>query len=50
METQNGACMGCSYISDVSCTHFNKDLSRSYLYGGTIKTDGEDIIVKKGFL
>lgn len=46
---QNGACVACSYLSEVNCTHFNKDLSRSYLYGGTIKTDGEDIVIKKGF-
>lgn len=49
METQNGACMGCSYISDVSCTHFNKDLSRAYLYGGKVVENGVTIEIKKGF-
>ena len=33
------------FICEFNCTHFNKDLSRSYLYGGTIKTDGEDIVI-----
>ena len=47
--TQNGACLACSYLGEVSCTHFNKDLSRSYLYGGVIKTETRDIVIKKGF-
>lgn len=46
---QNGACVACSYLSEVNCSHFNKDLSRSYLYGGTIKINDEVIHVKKGF-
>ena len=46
---QNGACVACSYLSEVNCVHFNKDLSRSYLYGGTIKINNEEIIIKKGF-
>ena len=48
-ETQNGACVACSYISDVSCCHFNKDISRAWLYGGTIKGNGYEINIKKGF-
>lgn len=47
--TQNGACVACTYLSEVNCTHFNKDLSRSYLYGGTIKINDVEIVVKKGF-
>lgn len=47
--TQNGACVACTYLSEVNCTHFNKDLSRAYLYGGTIKINSEEIIIKKGF-
>lgn len=47
--TQNGACVACCYISEVNCAHFNKDLSRSYLYGGTIKINEEIIEVIKGF-
>ena len=48
-NTQNGACLACSYLGEVSCTHFNKDLSRSYLYGGTIKAEDNNIVIKKGF-
>lgn len=47
--TQNGACVACTYLSEVNCTHFNKDLSRSYLYGGTIKINEDEIVIKKGF-
>jgi len=46
---QNGACVACSYLSEVNCTHFNKDLSRSYLYGGIIRINNEEIKIKKGF-
>ena len=54
---ENGACMACTYLSEVSCDHFNKDLSRSYLYGGTLKFRKDESIeepnmifeVKKGF-
>ncbi len=46
---QNGACVACTYLSEVNCTHFNKDLSRSYLYGGTIKINDDEIKIKKGF-
>lgn len=48
-NTQNGACVACTYLSEVNCTHFNKDLSRAYLYGGTIKINNEEIIINKGF-
>jgi len=48
-NSQNGACLSCTFISDVSCAHFNKDLSRAYLYGGTIKENGVTIEIKKGF-
>lgn len=47
--TQNGACIACTYLSEVNCTHFNKDLSRAYLYGGIIKINNEEIVIKKGF-
>ena len=46
---QNGACVACSYLSEVNCTHFNKDLSRSYLYGGEININNEKIVIEKGF-
>ena len=46
---QNGACVACTYLNEVACTHFNKDLSRSYLYGGSIKINNEEIVIKKGF-
>lgn len=48
-NNQNGACVACAYLNEVNCTHFNKDLSRSYLYGGTIKINDEVIFIKKGF-
>ena len=48
-QTQNGACVACTYLSEVNCTHFNKDLSRAYLYGGTIRINNEEISIKKGF-
>ena len=48
-SNQNGACMACVYLNEVACIHFNKDLSRSYLYGGTIKINGEEINITKGF-
>lgn len=46
---QNGACVACSYLSEVNCAHFNKDLSRSYLYGGIIRINNKEIKIKKGF-
>lgn len=49
LNSQNGACVACAYLSEVNCTHFNKDLSRAYLYGGTIKKNDEIIEIKKGF-
>lgn len=48
-ETQNGACVACAYIGDVSCVHFNKDVSRAWLYGGEIVCNGQNIKIKKGF-
>ena len=49
-DTQNGACLACLYLNEANCVHFNKDLSRLYLYGGTIKCDGGELIeIKKGF-
>lgn len=48
-KNQNGACVACAYLSEVNCVHFNKDLSRSYLYGGTIKINEDEIVIKKGF-
>lgn len=47
--TQNGACIACTYLSEVNCTHFNKDLSRAYLYGGRVKINNEEIIINRGF-
>ena len=48
-ENHNHSCFACTYVSDVTCEHFNKDLSRAYLYGGKIKTNNGDIFIKKGF-
>lgn len=33
MNTTNGSCCVCTYLDEVACEHFNKDLSRRYLYG-----------------
>ena len=33
MNTSNGNCCACSYLDEVACEHFNKDLSRRLLYG-----------------
>lgn len=33
MERDNGACSACAYLSEVSCCHFNKDISRKYIIG-----------------
>ncbi|MCL9814355.1 hypothetical protein [Natranaeroarchaeum aerophilus] len=30
---QNGTCHACTHISEVSCQHFNQNLSRGHLYG-----------------
>jgi hypothetical protein len=46
-DTQNGACVACTFISDVACTHFNKDLSRILLYGEN--SSYKNLKLKKGF-
>lgn len=33
MNTTDGSCCVCTYLDEVACEHFNKDLSRRYLYG-----------------
>ena len=33
MNTSDGNCCACSYLDEVDCEHFNKDLSRRLLYG-----------------
>ncbi len=33
MTTSNGSCCACSFLDEVACEHFNKDLSRKYLFG-----------------
>jgi hypothetical protein len=48
-DEENGACDACCYLNEAACTHFNKDLSRNYLYGGKIHSNGTEILVKKGF-
>ena len=46
----DGSCFACTMLSEVSCEHFNKDLSRKYLYGGVIDTLWPDKInIEKGF-
>ncbi|MCS5421728.1 MULTISPECIES: hypothetical protein [Psychrilyobacter] len=42
-----GACLGCLYINEISCSNFNKNLNRKYLIGYTnTYTKNEDV---KGF-
>ena len=33
MNTSDGSCCACSFLDEVACEHFNKDLSRRLLYG-----------------
>lgn len=46
MDTSNGRCVGCSYLDEVTCEHFNLDLTRKFLYGYENKDTKENI---KGF-
>lgn len=49
-KEQNGVCLACGYISEVSCVNFNKNLSRILLYGGEYKLSDDRILsIKKGF-
>lgn len=45
-SNDNGACAGCTYLSEISCSNFNCDLSRFYLIG-TPETNHKE--KKKGF-
>lgn len=38
-----GACHACMHISEMSCEHFNRNLSRKYLFG-RIEPDGSEFI------
>ena len=50
MERQNGSCVACTILNETSCSHFNKDLSRAYLYGGKINLENNVVInIEKGF-
>lgn len=44
MDTTNGSCCACSYLDEVVCEHFNKDLSRRLLYGYEDSESKEKII------
>ena len=44
MNTSNGSCCACTYLDEVACEHFNKDLSRRLLYGYEEKGTDEKII------
>ena len=41
MNTSEGNCCACSYLDEVACEHFNKDLSRRLLYG--YKTESVEV-------
>ena len=41
MNTSDGNCCACSYLDEVACEHFNKDLSRRLLYGYGDKNSSE---------
>ncbi len=38
-----GACHACMYVSEMSCEHFNRNLSRKYLFG-RIEPDGSEFV------
>lgn len=40
---ETGACHACMHISEMSCEHFNRNLSRQYLFG-RIEPDGNEFI------
>ncbi len=40
---ETGACHACMHISEMSCEHFNRNLSRRYLFG-RIEPDGSEFI------
>ena len=44
MDTSNGRCVGCSYLDEVTCEHFNQDLTRKFLYGYSNNDTKENII------
>ena len=44
MNTSEGSCCACTYLDEVACEHFNKDLSRRLLYGYEEKGTDEKII------
>lgn len=46
MDTSNGRCVGCSFLDEVTCEHFNLDLTRKFLYGYENRATKENI---KGF-
>jgi hypothetical protein len=40
---ETGACHACMHVSEMSCEHFNRNLSRRYLFGW-IEPDGDEFI------
>lgn len=40
---ETGACHACMHVSEMSCEHFNRNLSRKYLFG-RIESDGREFI------
>jgi len=40
---ETGACHACMYVSELSCEHFNRNLSRKYLFGRIESDRGEFI-------
>lgn len=46
MDISNGRCVGCSFLDEVTCEHFNLDLTRKFLYGYENRDTKENI---KGF-
>ncbi len=44
MKTTEGSCCACTYLDEVACEHFNKDLSRRLLYGYEEEGTDERII------
>lgn len=40
---EGGACHNCLHLSEVSCTHFNRNLSRDFVYGSKNSTE-KDVV------
>ncbi|MBR1883814.1 MAG: hypothetical protein IJ809_02550 [Clostridia bacterium] len=44
INSNKGSCCACTYLDEVACEHFNKDLSRRILYGFKDNATNEEIL------